>query len=798
MDHFNNNGIIHRGATRQIVEPAASQQLSPEESAFTWEQAVRVLRKNQRFALAFILLSIALVTAGVFYMKDTYQPVARVQIDPASAGMKPLGEIQFNTDQNDENYLETQAQILQSEGLAVSVIRDLHLDRDPEFVGKKALKQYGADSKPAAPADSDAQETPKSFWDDQLSLAHRTPLEAIALGSFRKKLSVSTVHNSRLLEVSFASHDPVVAQNVVNALVTQFVRQNYKRRYANTMESSDWLSQQLNDLRKKTQESSQAVADYSKKYDFAETDEKDVPLGGLIYDMNHELSQAQADRIESEAYVRMIDDGQTDAIPQVRDDQLYQTLTAHYVDVRGQLAQARAIYGDANSNVLKLTQESDELSSQLATERNRMANKVKTAFNAAAVRERMLSKERERLRAQMGDITSHLTQYRILKNEALANSDLYNTLHGRLVEAGVYAGLGSGNIHIIDLAPQLRLPTAPQRGLIIAIGAMISIILAIVLSFVKESFNNSVRTPDDILAWVGLPSLAMIPPILSAGRAVGRIAGSGASRFSLNAGSNGAPKTQSIPVTRAHSAEGEAMRDLRTALMLATPAAAPQVILVTSASAGEGKTTVSINLAAALAERGKTCLVEGDLRRPMAAATLKVATKAGIGDVVAGTVSLDQALSSVPGIADLSLLAAGRLPSNPADLISSERMRELIQEARGKFDYVVVDSPPVIPFSDARMLSAFSDAVVLVGRYSSTTRRALARAVQLLDEVQAPIVGVVVNGIDFASPDYQYFNYGFSRNSNGNEYAYLRARAEGPMKPPDLPLNGKKASSAHA
>ncbi|MGO9589666.1 MAG: GumC family protein [Candidatus Acidiferrales bacterium] len=760
------------------------------DSGFTWEQALRVVTKNIVFSLIFVVLATAAVATVAFMMKDFYQPVARVEIDPVSSGMKTLGEIQWNTDSNDENYVETQTQLLQGDSLAVGVIRALRLDQNPEFVGKAAkssgqMAGSGAQGKPALPAG-------EAYLQDEFELANRTPLESIALSSFAKRLSVNTIHNTRVVEISFSSRDPQLAQNVLNTLVTQYLEQNFRMRHTASMQASEWLASQLDDLERQVVEANAAVTDYQKEYGLIELDDRDVPTGQLMYEVNHELSQAEANRIEQEAYVKMIDEGQGNSVPAVRDDQLYQTLMARYDDVGAQLARARSVYGDENSVVKKLQDESGELSTQVEAERNRMVSQVKTSYAASREAEQMLLASREKLRAEMGDASSHMTEFRLLKNQAVANSELYNTLKGRLVEAGIYAGLKSSNIHVVDLAPKLPKPSGPHRTLIIAMGFAVNCVLAVILSFVKESFNNTVRTPDDLRAWVGLPSLAMLPPIQLNG-SDGNGHGS-----TLRTFGNGRKTGSKIQFARLHTVEGEAMSDLRTVLML-SPHTRPRVILVTSAVTGEGKTTVAMNLAIAFAQCGNTCLVDGDLRQPEIAKAFGLSNETGLQSVLAGSSSLDSALVSAPAVPSLSLLTVTGLAANPIDLIASEKMRSLAADLRNRFDYVVIDSPPVIPYSDARILSSYADVVILVGRYGLTTRRAITRAAQLLDEVNAPVAGVVVNGIDVASPDYRYYNYGYTIIGNGKSNSYYH-----PAQPGDLPSEPSpenkdtKSKGAHA
>jgi len=767
-------------------------------SSFTWEQAVRVLRKNLRLSLFSALLMVFAVIAFAYLLKNVYRPVARLEIDPPTSGIKTLHEIEDANDTENQDYLETQVQILQSEALAIRVIRALHLDKNAEFVDEKEIAKSHATA-PSARHTDDTAAKQKEFLNEQLDLADRTPLESMALDAFQKELSVNSIRNSRLIEVSFESGDARLAQLITNALVTQFMDQNYQNRYATTMEASQWLSEQLNDLRQKVQESSQEVAAYQRKYAIIDSDDKDAPIAQYMAEINHQLSDAEATRIEQEAYVRMIDTGQADSIPALREDQVYQNLLTNYADARARLAQARTIYGDENSNVKKVVNEANEIAAQLDAERARVTNQVRTSYAAARDREQMMLQARDRIRTQLGDDGSHLVEFRVLKNEALATGELYNTLQSRLKEAGIFAGLRSSNIHIVDLAAQLRKPTGPHRGPIIAIGAMVSCMLALLLAFAAESFNNTIRTPEDIRSSSGLPSLAMLPPIhgghLFAETKVAAI------RKLFVGSPSGRDKGRSSGglAISLRSAEGEAVRDLRTRIAFTRPDAPPRVVLVASASAGEGKTTVAMNLAAACAQRGKTVLVDGDLRNPAIANVLGLEVQAGVNDVLEGTASLESVLLPIEDVPNMVVLPARPVAENPVDLIASEQMRSLITTLRNGFEHVVIDSPPTIPYSDTRILSSLSDGVVVVARYGLTTQRALARCVELLDEARAPVAGVVLNGINPFSPDYQYYNYGFSRSMNGQRYYCSESpapqQAADQTPPPDEEPKQKSASA---
>ena len=762
MNYFSDdstNRLLPRGSGENgELEQAggAFRGLDYRNSEFTWEQIVRVLRKNRNFGLGISIVLIGVTVASVMLMKNVYQPVARIEIAPPASGIRTLHEVESTAEVEDEDYLETQAQMLQSDALAVSVIRELHLDANSEFVGRRKTNRAGEKTAEVPPGPSALDKSPLA---DQMALATLTPTESIALDKFRKNLTVNTVRTTRLVEVSFSSHDPEISRQVTNEVIAKFIENDFKRRYNATTQASDWLSSQLNDLYQKVIASAQALSDYQKKYGLVDMDDHDLPSSQLMSEINRQLSDAQAGRIENEAYLQMIDAGQAQYVPAVRDDKVYQNLLIRQGDLRTQLAQARAVYGEANTNVRKIEDQIQEISTQVDDEQKRLGDGIRTAYSAAKERENLMLQARDKLQAKMVNLNSELVGYHLLKTQAIANADLYNTLQARLKEAGIYAGLGSNNIRVVDFAENLREPTGPHRTALIAIGAVASALFGVLACFFKESMNNTLRTPEDVRSWVGLRSLALLPAMNTI--ATGPRGANGASKKPQPLGivSAGAFVSVMKPMT----AESEAMRDLRTVLLASKSGSKASVILISSSLEGEGKTTVAVNFGIALAQIGRTCLVDADLRRPAMSGTFDVAPKPGLSEVLTGKAPLDAAVSPVPGIPDLWILPSGSVVESPADVLATSTMSDVCDHLRKDYQFIVIDSPPIIRFSDARYLSRLADEVVLIGRYGITTKRTIQRSAELLQDVQAPIAGVVLNGIDYSSPDYHYFTYGYSK-----------------------------------
>jgi polysaccharide biosynthesis transport protein len=513
-------------------------------------------------------------------------------------------------------------------------------------------------------------------------------------------------------------------------------------------------------------------------------------------EVNRQLSDAEASRIENEAYLRMIESGQADSVPAMRDDRVYQDLAIRQGDLRTQLAQVRAVYGDQNTNVTKLQDQLDEMTKEIGEERDRVTDGIRTAYSASQERERLMVQNGEKLRAQMVNVNSQLAGYNVLKSEAIANAELYNTLQARLKEAGIYAGLGSSNLRVIDLAENLDTPTGPHRSALIALGSLASIVVGFLACFVKESFNNTVRTPEDVRSWVGLRSLALLPVMNASDQKNGGMYPTSGRPLELAASHGPDSMDRSITLMQPWTAEAEAIRDLRTVLLASRTGGGASIVLISSAMEGEGKTTVAVNFAIALAQVGRTCLIDADLRRPTLSRALGFESTTGLSEVLTKKVPLSIALAPLADIPGLWFLPSGSAVESPADLIVSGGMQEMCDGLRKQFEFVVIDSPPVIRFSDARHLALIADDVVLIERYGITTRRAMQRSAELLNEVRAPLAGVVLNGIDYSSSDYHYFTYGYSRAAAKRSKSISPDLPIPPHESPDDP--SPKSKGAHA
>lgn len=708
--------------------PAQSAQDRARSNPLDWQRISQVIRRHWWWSAAFAIMVIGGVALAVFLMKPVYEPVARIEVDPPGAEMFSLPSLESSSDPAD--YLETQAKILQSDELAIEVIRKLHLDQNKEFM----TSSVGAGRKLDAVREN---------LNNQQLEPGLTAAEDHVLTAFRKSLKIQRDTSSRLINVSYASHDPDLAALITNTFLEQFINTSYQARHDAVTQSTDWLARQLTDIRSKMEASNRALAEFQQNTGIVAVDQTQSTLGERMSELNRQLADAQAQRIQLQALLEKMDAANPDSLSEVNNDPVIQELSKRLAAARGDLSEAMVVYGVNHPNVKKLQAQVDELETELHNQARSILATLTTNYKAANVREALLG---DQVKGFSKEVT-RIAQYELLKKEAEANDSLYNELYAKVKEAGITAESKSSNIRWVDRARVLNRPTRPDRTLDMLASILIGICGGVAVAFIRESFNTKIQTPEDVKNWLGISRISLVP----------MIAGSRLVRPLPRSISAGVSRPQTFQLDRPQSAESEAVRALHTSVRLCQPDCPPQVLLITSSFPFEGKTTIAANLAMELSRERKTCLVDADLRRGMIAGLFHVSPNRSLADVLSGSAKVDEALSPVAETPILTVLPAGQAVPNPGELICSDAMRAIIQELRQKFHYVVIDAPPVLPFADARAIAPLVDGVLFVGRSGFTPRAAMQRSLELLAEVHsAPVLDVVLNGADMNFLGYGY------------------------------------------
>ena len=702
---------------------------------------LRVLIKNKWVVIGSLLLVMGVVAISTLRSTPIYEAVGSIAINKMDPVTFNLKDSSSSVDYYDPTDLDTEVRILKSDLLALQVIRQLNLDKQPEFEAK------GKTSPSSLELTTDAMQPDSA----------RT---SAVLATFKGNLQVALVPNTRIIEVRYRSPDKNIAARVVNTLANTYVEQNFKTRFESTMQASDWLSKQLVDLQIKVETSQEKLVKYQKEHEILGIDEKQNITTAKLDELNRELTSAESVRMEKESIYHLVQTGDSDSIAAAANvdgasrgssanSALLEKLREQQADLKIQVAQLSTQFGPSYPKLAQLNSQLKEVDAEIQTEIRKVAARLRGDYLAAVQRESMLRTALEQQKQEANKLNESAIEYSLLKRDVDANRTLSEGLLERLKEAGVTAGLRSNNFRIVDVA---RVPTSPSGpnllknlGFALALGLSTGIGLA----FLLESMDNTVRTPEQAQIISALPSLGMIPLGSRSTREMG-----GNQKLAL---ASSKEAVELVTQSRPRSQMAESYRALRTSLLLTFAGGPPTVILITSALPEEGKTTTSVNSAIVLAQKGtRVLLIDADLRRPSIHKTLGMGPKIGLSNVLTGAATLQQAIIPSTILPELFILPAGTPPPNPAELLASAKMKNVLAELRKQYDHIVIDSPPTLSVTDAVVMSTDADAVVLVIRSGHTTKPALRRARDILLQVNARVCGVLVNAVDLNSPDYYY------------------------------------------
>jgi capsular exopolysaccharide synthesis family protein len=713
------------------------------------------ISKRMWLVLSCLLIVFTTVAIGTLKKKPVYEGKTIIEIDVEQPNVLNFQEVlQLNTIDIDA-YRGTQYAILQSRSLAEHVVDKLKLYRYPEFYKAHilfGLVQVDPDKIPKA-SDPDPP--------DRSMTAYRN-----TLGNFINSIDVSPVRRSNLVEVSFYSENPEMAAHIANELCNAYIIQNLQVKWDETTKASEWLSGQLVGIKANLEKSEDILEAYARANSIIFVEEKQNLVNERLKQLQEEFTKAQSVRFEKESIYNQVQAGRVQDLPGILDNHLIQDLTSQMSGLEQKYAELTATVKPEYPKAIALKKQIDSLQATINREKKNLAQNIIDNYRTALTNEKYLEQELNEQKKIVNDIDEKSIHYNILKRDVDTNKQLYEGLLTRMKEAGVSAGVQASNIRIVDAAEVPKGPVKPRVFLNLALGLMLGAALGIGLAFLQEYLDNTLKTADEVERLLRLPSLGLLPNCTGNGKA------SGEELALVNHVNNGTL----APAVQTGREPVEAYRTLRTSILLsANPV--PKMLLITSALPSEGKTTVAVNLGATLASLGsKVVIVDCDMRRPCCHRSTGVENRPGFVRCLTGHVGLAEAILPVPGVPNLSVIPCGPIPPNPAEVLSSPLTADLLRRLRSQFEYVLLDSPPLLTVSDSRILSTLTDAVVLVTRAYSTPFDLVRRARGLLYNAGARILGVALNSVDARKQGssgyglYRYgYGYGYGYEQDGNE-----------------------------
>lgn len=689
--------------------------------------AWRVLMRRRWTVLTILLVATTLAAIISFKVQRIYEAVARVEVEADTPQIQSLTDL-YRSVPSDDTFLETQVNVVESDNLAWRTIEQVGLQDNSEFAPR-----------PGRSAGPHAETIPT--------------VQTALIRTFHNHLSVDLVRNTRMLEVRFESVDPQLAARVANALVSNYLEYNFRVRYDATRQASGWMAQQLDELKAKVEKSQQALVDYERQNSIVNISDKQSVAEQRLEELTKDLTVAETDRMQKESLYSVVNSNESQ-VPIASRNDLLQRFEEKLADLKGLYVDALGEYGPNFPKVVRLREQVDALQATIEKERKRLVERIRGAYLAALGREKLVTAAVAREKVGVERIKQLSIGHNLLKREFETNQQLYESLLQRLKDATVSAGLRATNIHVVDQAIVPAFPVRPKKALNIGLAFLGGLLVGVMLAFVQEALDASIKNSEDVERLMSSPALAVIPhtnlPIPKS------------SWWNLRAktSSGGNGIVELTVLQHPTSAMSESFRVLRSSILLATPSRPPQVLLVTSAQPSEGKTLTALNLALTLAQRdARVALIDGDLRKPGIGMLMGMTGGKGLSGILTGAHGLDEALRPFKAVPTLSVLASGQRPPNPADLLSSSTMRDLIQTLRQRFDHVVVDSPPALLVTDAVVLSPLADGVILIAESGVTTRVALARAHAVVANAGGRILGIVLNKMDYRRDGYSEYYY---------------------------------------
>ena len=748
----------------------------------TLQDAWEVLSRRRRIILGVLLLTIG-VTAILFAVSTRlYKGSAEIQVQKESADALSMDTMlgpESQSDAIESNItLQTQAQILQSDSLALQVVRELNLEKSPDF--RSHFNPIGWALGLFAPA---GRPDPKN-----VPLEDAPGRRTRVIKAFESHLKVKLVPGTHLINVEYLSADPQTAAAVVNRLVQDLMEYNFETRHNATREASTWLGNQLNDLRKQSQELQAKVVDLQRdagvfssgQTDAQGRDQVFAPALDRLQQATTQLEQAQSARIMKGALYQVVKDGDPELISGLAGNgmltgasagmgsslTLLQNLRAEEAQTQAKLNEVSAKFGPGYPKLAELQSSLESTQKSIHAEAARIAGRVRNDY---AVAQQIEDKDRAVFldeKSQAESLNDKAVEFQVAQQEATQSRTLYENLMGRMKEADLVAGLRSSNITLVDPA---RVPARPAKPDILIYGAASiagGLLLGIGGALFRDATDNRIQDLGELELLFAEASIGLLP-FHKTRKTLKRGVDSSDLLFSSSYSLRSPDSLVAASEPRAPYTE--ALRVLCTSLMQGgNGASGPKVILVTSSVPGEGKSMLSANLAAVYAQRRKkVLLIDGDLRTPVLHRRLNLDASRGLSSLLMSDNVYDVTLLPVVPLEDLPglhVMPAGPLPDYPAELLASDEMAEAVHVWRQEYDYIIIDGAPILPVTDSALLSRYADFTVVVARHNVTDRRSLERTCQILRSQGVNQMGLLLNGVKVSGED-QYNYYGYKQLS---------------------------------
>jgi polysaccharide biosynthesis transport protein len=737
----------------------------------------RIVRKRKWLIGTLASLVTLLVTIEVHRTPSIYEADVKLKVNKDS-GAAVISTKDFVVQTDDQDTLQTMIVELTSRPLLEAVVEELKLDQRPDFLDSTrkrsvaealrdiAYRATGGWLGSTAEVKENAVKKAPTLERTAEESARLTPY----VNLLKARLVAAPLKDTRIIEVSFTHNDPQLAAEVANTVAKNFRDQSFARKTQRFTDTSDWLTNSTNELRARVQQAEQKLADYTRSNGIFQSEGKTDLTNDKLSEMYTQVTKAETERMMKESVYEQVKQGRVAELPDTFTDENSAKLKEEIGRLEVEEAQLLDKFGPENPRVTEVREKLKVMRQQITSARSTLEGKLKADYERAVRDERSLKAALETAKTEAVQQNQAGIQFKILKEDVDTSKQLYADFQSKMQQAKLQAVEQQKNLQIIEPAEPGKL-VGPQRIRTMLLGLLVGLIFGGGLAFFLEYLDNTVKSVDDIQRVAQLPTLAIIPSIDSASqRAVKKAnrkalaAGDAASSNELMLREETETKTVGIPVEHLSSVV-EAYRMLRTSVLLSSAGKPPKTILFTSGQPGDGKTTTAVNTSVSLAQLGaKVLLIDCDLRRPTVHRALRIPKQRGLSAYLSSESKPEEVIQETR-IPSLSAITCGPIPPNPAELLASDRMRDLLQWASENYEHVILDSPPLLSVTDPVVLSTRVDGVILVVQAGRSTRDILRRARHELLQVGAKVFGVVLNNLDvrregYGPNDASYYSYG--------------------------------------
>lgn len=688
-----------------------------------------------------LMLLVSLATLAITEVIDLvvpkyYTSTAQIEIVPDLSPEFRLEQIQEmigGGSGDDTEKLDTEIEIMQSPTLEMETIQALHLNSNPVFLKFK----YGR------------------AWKLDVPKERETILER-----FESDLDVKREKHTDIIQVKVTTIDPALSGLIANTLIDKYIERSFRANYNSTIRISGWLNQQLDDLRKNLEKSQATMISYQKDLGlvgltlFSPTTGTQLTSSGDvdISSMDETIKASAAatvDRMMKEALFNAIKTSTpdvVDATASLTDPELLSSKES-LLQLQSEYASMSQTYGKAYPPLEALQKQIDQLQQKINDQEHTAIVSAQKQYEASAQNEAMVQKSLNSQEQQAYGKGQKAAQFEFAVEDYESSRLLYDGLQERLQEAGILSGLHSTSIQDVDSADLPARPSFPRDEIDLPIGWGVGLLLGFGLALLLEGMDVNLKTIPEIEQALGLPLIAAIPTVKSPEI----YPESFVDHATLTPGST-------------WSRIAEALREMRTSILLSSPGSHPKVLMIASSRPSEGKSSVATLFGITLALGGaKVLVIDADLRRPTVHLRFGLSKQTGLSSLLSGKSTLQESIVEWPKMPKLHIMTSGPTPPLPSELLGSKQMVDLIETLRPNYDFIILDTPPVLAVTDSLLISRIADAVILIVRYGTVQRHVAQRSIDLLERSGAHLLGVAINAVDFKSPEYsEYYGRKYS------------------------------------